>query len=271
MAAITCTVICNSRTFAPPFGPESLRTRLSRSFRKPDWRCIMKKQKIIIVEFDHDLIDPDILIAYTADGGRINLYPCVVPEKRRTHGTLYSDKRRLFFSLTRRGLHQIFEHFTPAMRISGCKCHNGERGNLYPTMRDYGNVACHLIILLSFRGPRPVYPDGKRAEADHKNGDVTNFALDNLEWVHPDENSWRSRHVLQILRAKGIDPATYTGHQMDKWFALFRAYEAANRPPIHIPTATILRDFDLFAFSDRFTLVNPDTLMLREMSRHMEY
>ncbi len=65
-----------------------------------------------------------------------------------------------------------------------------------------------------------------------------------------------------------IDPATYTGPQMDKWFALFRAYEAANRPPIHIPSATILHDFDLFAFSDRFTLVNPDTLMLREMSRH---
>ena len=111
-----------SSNFAPPFGPESLRTRLSRSFRKPDGRCIMKKQKIIIVDFDHDLIDPDILIAYTADGGRINLYPCVVPEKRRTHGTLYSDKRRLFFSLTRRGLHQIFDHFTPAMRISGPPC-----------------------------------------------------------------------------------------------------------------------------------------------------
>jgi hypothetical protein len=137
-------------------------------------------------------------------------------------------------------------------------------------MRHFGGIQCHIFVCTAFHGPRPVFPDGKRAECDHKNGNPLDFTPENLEWVHPDENSWRSRHVLQVLRAKGIDPATYTGPQMDKWFALFRAYEAANRPPIHIPTATILRDFDLFAFSDRFTLVNPDTLMLREMSRHAE-
>lgn len=209
------------------------------------------KPKIIITWFAHDLYDPRIIHACSSDGRQLTLTKCVIPDKRRCKATLYSDGNRHFFSLFRGRLGEVFDHFPVSMRTPGRHCHNGKRGNDYPNMREFGNAYCHIIVLLTFQGPRPIGEDGVPFEGDHKNGDVTNYSIDNLEWVSKTENCWRSNHVLQVLRTKSIDPAIYTGSQMDLWFALFRAYEIAGRRPINIPAEDLLRDFD------HFNLLNP--------------
>ena len=87
-------------------------------------------------------------------------------------------------------------------------------------------------MLITFHGPRPEPKfnpkTGKieKFEGDHKNGNKYNNRPDNLEWVFESENSWRYYHVLRIMRTKGIDPTTYTGPQMDIWFAMFRHLES---------------------------------------------
>lgn len=210
-----------------------------------------KKTKIIIVEWSHDLIDPNILIAYTADGGRLRLTRVKeedLPPNRACHCPLYATPSKLFFTLCRGKLRQIFEAISLCSRTPGMACHNGKRGNSYPQLRNFGHIACHKVILLTFVGPRPVYDDGKAAEGDHKNGDIMDFSLNNLEWVHPDENEWRSAHVLRVLREKSIKPADYSGTQMDKWFDMFRLLESYFTVLPHWQTFTAedyLRWFDM--------------------------
>lgn len=222
------------------------------------------KPKIIIVWFAHDLYDPRIIHACTDKGEQLTLTKCVIPEKRRCKCPLYSDGKRHFFTLTRDKVGEVFDRFGPAKRTPGRQCHNGKRGNEYPLMREFGSWNCHIIVLLTFQGPRPIGNDGQFFEADHKNGDVTDYSNENLEWVSRQENRWRSNHVLKVLRVKGIDPTTYTGSQMDKWFALFRCYEKANRQPILIPAADLLRSFD------RFTLTDPLAAAAEEPARDFD-
>ena len=223
----------------------------------------MTKQKIIIVEYARSVMDPNIIVAYTSEGGRIELVLCRVPEKRRTRGELYTNGKKLFFSLTRRGLRQVFEHLGPTSRTRGRSCHNGKRGNIYPQMREYGNATCHSLVCTAYHGTRPVI-NGIRYVCDHKNGDVMNWAEDNLEWISPRENSWRARHVLQVLRAKGFDLPALSGADMDKWFAIIRALETAGRKPIKMDAA------ELRALFDKYRLVNPAERMEYEMTHHME-
>lgn len=190
-----------------------------------------KPPKIIIVEWSQDLFDPDTLITYTANGGCLRLRTGEVNPQCRTRGRLYTDGHGHFFSLTRFGLREVKSIFSPSERTPGRLCHNGIRGNLYPMIRYCGNVRCHVFVCTVFYGPRPVYPDGARAECDHKNGDPMDFTAENLEWVHPSVNRWRATHVLQVLRCAGIDPKEYTGTEMDRWFVLFQAMELGLRPP----------------------------------------
>ena len=238
-----------------------------------------KKPKIIIVEWSHDLIDPSILIAYTADGGRLQLTRVRdddLPPKRTCHCPLYATPSKLFFTLCRGKLGQIFEAISRCSRTPGMACHNGKRGNSYPQLRNFGHINCHKVILLTFVGPRPVYDDGKEAEGDHKNGNIMDFSLDNLEWVHPSENEWRSTHVLQVLRSKSINPADYTGSQMDHWFALFRALE--DLIPLHAQTFTredYLRFFampldDFKSMLAKFHREDPSDRMAYDFTHHME-
>ena len=180
----------------------------------------MIKQKIKIVEYTQSAVDPKMLVAYTADGERMELVLCSVPEKRNTKGLLYTNGQHEFFSLTSRGLHQIFEHLTPTSRTPGRSCHNGKRGNVYPQMHDYGNAACHILICTAYHGPRPVV-DGVRYQCDHKNGDIMDWSKDNLEWVTPQENAKRSR-LLRALRSIGRDPRKMTYAELD---AIFAKYE----------------------------------------------
>ena len=165
---------------------------------------IYKKPKIRIVEFTHDLIDPRIIHALTEQGERLTLTECIVPVKKGCKCPLYSDGKGHFFTLNHGQLGQVFDTFSPTNRTPGRQCHNGKRGNIYPHMRHFGNTHCHIIVLLTYLGPRPVGEDGKPFEADHKNGVVTDYSLDNLEWVSRKENA-RRRNVLAALRSIGIN------------------------------------------------------------------
>ena len=164
-----------------------------------------KRQKIKIAWFAYDLYDPRIIHARTAQGERLLLTKCIIPDKRRVKAILYSDGKRHFFSLSRNRIGEVFDRFAPCCRTQGRHCHNGKRGNDYPKMRDFGDWYCHVIVLLTFQGPRPVDDDGHFCEGDHKNGCVTDYCNDNLEWVSKKENRRRSK-VLKALRSIDIDP-----------------------------------------------------------------
>lgn len=162
------------------------------------------RKKITIVQHARSIIDPNILVAYTDTGGRIELTPCVVPDKRDTGGQLYTNGKGLFFSLSSRGLHQVFDTFSPACKTPGRHSHNGKRGNDYPHMRHFGYAYCHVLVCSAYYGPRP-NKDGVRYVCDHKNGCVTDYNKDNLEWVTPGENRRRSQ-ILKVLRNLKLHP-----------------------------------------------------------------
>ena len=167
--------------------------------------CCTRRPKIRIMEFTHDLYDPRIIHARTTRKEELTLTKCVVPEKRRCKCPLYSDGKGHFFTLTRDKLGEVFDRFGPGKRIHGRHNHNGKRGNEYPLMREFGSWNCHTIVLLTFQGPRPIGDDGVPFEGDHKNGCVTDYSNDNLEWVSRKENA-RRRYVLEALRSIDIDP-----------------------------------------------------------------
>lgn len=179
----------------------------------------MKKNRIKIVEYAPSVEDPNILVAYTANGGRIELVLCRVPEKRRTNGKLYTNGKHDFFSLTSRGLRQVFEHLAPTSRTPGRSCHNGKRGNIYPQMREYGNATCHSLVCTAFHGPRPIV-NGILYVCDHKNGNIMDWSKDNLEWVTPQENAKR-RAILRALRICGRDPRKMAYAELDAIFAKY--------------------------------------------------
>jgi hypothetical protein len=231
---------------------------------KPRIAGRFKRQKIIIVWFAYDMYDPRVIHACSNKGKQLTLTQCVIPDKRMCKGILYSDGKGHFFSLCGAKLTEVFDTFSPTNRTKGRHCFNGKRGNDYPCMRNFGCWSCHKIVLLTFKGERPVGDDGIPFQGDHKNGDVTDYSIENLEWVHPSENAWRSIHVLRVLRVKGINPTSYSGKQMDLWFALFRAYEIAGRKPIQISAEDILSDFEHSCLED------PAKQIEREMTRHME-
>lgn len=184
----------------------------------------MNNRKIIIAEYAQSVADPNVLVAYTANGGRLDLHRCDVPDKRVTKGQLYVTGSGLFFSLTKRGgLRQINVQFSPAMRIPGRKCHNGQRGNLYPKVMSYGEIACHILVCTAFHGPRPTI-NGIRYQCDHKNGDIMDWSKDNLEWVTPAENAKRAK-LLRVLRNSGRDPRKMSYAELD---AIFAKYEFVN-------------------------------------------
>ena len=185
----------------------------------------MKKNRIKIVEYAPSVVDPNILVAYTADGGRIELVLCRVPEKRRTNGKLYTNGKHDFFSLTSRGLRQVFEHLGPTSRTPGRSCHNGKRGNIYPQMREYGNATCHSLVCTAFHGPRPIV-NGILYVCDHKNGDIMDWSKDNLEWVSPRENAKR-RTILRALRMCGRDPRKMAYSELDALFRKYRLVDGA--------------------------------------------
>ena len=89
----------------------------------------------------------------------------------------------------------------------------------YPSVRQYGNVMCHTVMALTWIGPRPA-----GCECDHINGDITNWSVDNLQYVTPAENRKRAR-LLRVLRSIGRDPRKMS---RDELLGIFNKYYFAN-------------------------------------------
>lgn len=170
--------------------------------------------------------------------GDLELHLCKRAKPRRGgDGKLFCSRNKRWFHLRLdEKLTEIRHLFSPAMRTPGRQCYNGKRGCSYPTMRDFSMINCHILIYEAWIGVRH-YPE---KEIDHKNGDVLDYSVENLEEVSKPENIWRSIHVLQVLRKKNIDPTTYSGTQMDRWFAIFRQLEKDNINPANLSQSQLL-------------------------------
>lgn len=130
------------------------------------------------------------------DSNMIRLCPLSVTQGK----PLYCSRDGHFYNRYGR---EIRYHFSPYNRTPGRGCHNKKRGLQYPDMTGFGSIKCHLLIAVTWIGPRP-----EGYECDHINGDIMNWSADNLEWVTPAENRRRAS-ILRKLRAYGYDPKTF--------------------------------------------------------------
>ena len=152
------------------------------------------------------------------DGTIVRKCPTIKP--------LYCSREGKFYSvhnaeLTDDGwiLREVKPNFSPAMRTPGRHCFNGKRGCVYPIMRQYDKQMCHKLVALTWIGPRP-----EGMEIDHLNGDITNWSVDNLEYVTPAENRKRAR-LLRVLRSIGRDTKQMSREEL---LQIFNKYTFTN-------------------------------------------
>jgi hypothetical protein len=86
-------------------------------------------------------------------------------------------------------------------------------------MRQFGNRTCHMLMALTWIGPRL-----EGYEVDHLNGDMLDWSADNLEYVTPEENNKRAG-LLRVLRSIGCDPRKMRREELQ---AIFTKYEFRN-------------------------------------------
>ena len=91
----------------------------------------------------------------------------------------------------------------------------------YPFMRRFGNRTCHMLMALTWIGPRP-----EGYQCDHINGDILNWSADNLQYVTPAENRKRAK-LLRVLRSIGRDPKQMSREEL---LSIFEKYEFSKRP-----------------------------------------
>lgn len=127
---------------------------------------------------------------------------------------LYCSKLGRFFSLSSRGLNEVHyyqtKNFHPKPNV-----HSN-----YPRMCNFiGAPYCHILVAKAWIGPRP-----EGCELDHKDGNIRNCAVSNLEYVTPEENRKRAG-LLRVLRNIGRDPRKMSKEEL---LAIFRKYEFRN-------------------------------------------
>ena len=110
---------------------------------------------------------------------------------------------------------------------------NYKGGSIYPQMRHYGAKSCHSLMWETWFGPRT-----KGMEIDHVNGNMMDWSLHNLEEVTPAENRKRAK-ILRCMRKAGNDPEQYSPERLKNIFA-------------------------------QYELMDGDTQMIREMTKHQE-
>lgn len=124
------------------------------------------------------------------------------------HGAVYS--------LTRRGLRRLRINFTRKRRY-GKKSRNGlPNGRRYPYITFRGRTyPVHILMIEIWVRPRR---EGE--EIDHLDGNIDNFALENLEIVTREENN-RRRKILNAMRKlalelndPSLDPVNKTPEEM---------------------------------------------------------
>ena len=132
-------------------------------------------------------VDPtDSLVLILRDGTRI---------KQKEGLDIFLSKDKCAYSLTRYGLRRKRINYTRKRRY-GKKSRNGvNNGRRYPyiTFRG-GTYPVHILMIEIWVRPRR-----KNEEVDHLDGNIDNFALDNLEIVTREENN-RRRKILHAMR-----------------------------------------------------------------------
>lgn len=161
----------------------------------------MNQNKIIIVDYARDLFSPNIIHAYTEQGGRLALYQAIDYHDDQPIPGLYVTPYRQWFHLNRRGnLTQVEHSFVEPARTRGRYSHNGKRGNIYPFMTHFRSLQCHKIVCATFHGSR--YRNGIKRECHHIFPDVLDYSADNLMWLEPAVHR-RYDAVLRSLRKTG--------------------------------------------------------------------
>ena len=175
--------------------------------------------------------DAVYLRIYTTDGGIILAKRCPLPERLTCSGS----KPALYCS--RDG--QFFSLTAGGTTLREVKpiynpgMQNHKGGSTYPVMRHFGNKLCHHLMWETWVGPRT-----KGMEIDHVNGNMMDWSLSNLEEVTPEENRKRAK-ILRVLREAGNDPKQYSPARLKNIFA-------------------------------QYSLMDGDTQMIREMTKHQE-
>ncbi|MBQ3716835.1 MAG: HNH endonuclease [Paludibacteraceae bacterium] len=138
------------------------------------------------------------------------------PNAKPQHGKaqLYCSADGRFFSITWRSVRQVQHHFSLSTRTPGRYCHNGKRGNAYPSMVNFSNRLCHHLIYETWVGPRT-----PGMQIDHVNGDILDYRACNLEQVTPSENMRRAKY-LRVMRQCEFDPRIFTADDLRKLFAM---------------------------------------------------
>lgn len=197
-----------------------------------------KRPKIIIVDYARDMFSPNIIHAYTEQGGRLALYQAIDYHDDQPIPGLYVTPYRQWFHLTRRGkLTQVEHTFSPAHRTPGRHSHNGKRGNDYPSMRNFGGLVCHLVVCATFHGSR--YRNGIKRECHHIIPDVLDYSADNVMWLEPAVH--RRYDVIQRMLRKTGRLATMTRPEI---IAVTEQYLLCD--PLAAAAEEPNRDFDPF-------------------------
>ena len=205
------------------------RQQRSTRCRKHERRCRgWKLHPILQYKIDPD--DPTVLIL--RNGMRI---------KQKEGLNLFLSLHGAVYSLTDRGLRRIRINFTRKRRYGMLSCNGVNNGRRYPyvTFR-HGTYTIHILMVEIWIRPRR---EGE--EVDHLDGNIDNFALNNLEIVTKEENN-RRRKILNALRKAAIelnDPSL----------------DPINKTPEEM--ARIFHDI---------TIANPKDIMAYEMTHHME-
>ena len=129
---------------------------------------------------------------------------------------------------------KIKHNFPPAM-LTGDYTHGGA----YPMMRQFGHKNCHVLMCVTFHGPRPI-----GYECDHINGNKLDYSASNLQWVTPAENRRRAK-ILRVIRSIGRNPAEMSTEEL---LRIFATYDTSD--PLVAAAKEPNRDFDIFVERD---------------------